>query len=457
LTHHHLLQRIESFGDRECFSSVTASMTYAEFSARIASWMRELDIAGLDHGDVVAFRSEFSADACALLLALRFKNMVAAPLSLRLSPAALDEMLEIAQANAMIDFVAGGAWKIRRLAPPADAHKLLQGLRDDGKAGLILFSSGSTGRSKASLLDLEALTDKFRESRSRSYRTLTFLLLDHIGGVNTLLHALWHGSAVVTVADRSPAAVCQAIERCKVELLPTSPTFLNMLLMSQVWRTHDLSSLQLITYGTEPMPETTLHALRAALPAARLKQTYGLSEVGILPTQSRSSDSLWIRLGKGDIEHKVVDGVLWLRSPHAMRGYLNAPNPFDSDGWFNTQDMVEQDGEFMMIRGRKSEIINVGGMKVYPTEVENVLLAADNVRDVTVYGRRNPLVGQVVAARLSLREAENEEAARRRLRALCRTQLEDYKVPVAFEFVDGEQHGERFKKSRRTGSSEEAR
>jgi acyl-CoA synthetase (AMP-forming)/AMP-acid ligase II len=139
-----------------------------------------------------------------------------------------------------------------------------------------------------------------------------------------------------------------------------------------------------------------------------------------------------------------------------MRGYLNAPDPFDADGWFNTEDMVELDGEYMIIRGRKSEIINVGGMKVYPTEVENVLLAAGNVRDVTVFGRRSPVVGQVVVARLSLLGPENVETAKTRLRSFCRSRLEDYKLPVMFELTDHAQYGERFKKSRLRAACEEA-
>ena len=84
-----------------------------------------------------------------------------------------------------------------------------------------------------------------------------------------------------------------------------------------------------------------------------------------------------------------------------MLGYLNAPSPFDADGWFNTQDLVETDGDYIRILGRKSELINVGGEKVHPTEIENVLLQLDNVKDVTVRGRPNPITGEVVAAKIT--------------------------------------------------------
>lgn len=320
-------------------------------------------------------------------------------------------------------------------------------LREAGDPGLILFSSGSTGASKASLLNFEKLLGKYREPR-HAYRTLVFLTLDHIGGINTLLHVLSQGGTVITADDRRPETVLSAIADHDVQLLPTTPTFLNMLLISQAYRHYDLSSLEIITYGTEPMPERTLQSLHEALPHVRLKQTYGLSELGILPTRSKAAGSLWVQLGGKGFEHKVVDGVLWIRSDMAMLGYLNAPSPFDDDGWFNTQDMVEVDGEYLKILGRKSEIINVGGEKVYPAEVENVLLSLGNVRDVTVGGAPSPVTGQVVKAMVTLVEPEDPQLFKRRVRQYCRERLEPFKVPMIVELVDRDHHSARFKKQR---------
>ena len=131
--------------------------------------------------------------------------------------------------------------------------------------GLVLFSSGSTGKHKAAVHDLRALLKKFTVPR-HCYRTLVFLQLDHIGGVNTLFYTLSNGGAVVVSEGRTPRQVCEAIATHRVELLPTSPTFLNLLLLSEEHQRHDLSSLKLITYGTEPMPEITLRKVHAAFP-----------------------------------------------------------------------------------------------------------------------------------------------------------------------------------------------
>jgi acyl-CoA synthetase (AMP-forming)/AMP-acid ligase II len=131
-----------------------------------------------------------------------------------------------------------------------------------------------------------------------------------------------------------------------------------------------------------------------------------------------------------------------------MLGYLNAPSPFDADGWLNTGDVVETKGEYLRIVGRASEAINIGGEKVYPAEVESVLLQMSNVRDVTVYGRRSPVTGSVVAARVALIEPESPEQFEQRLRSFCRGRLQKYKVPILLEVDNLEHHNARFKKAR---------
>ena len=263
-----------------------------------------------------------------------------------------------------------------------------------------------------------------------------------------MLHTLANGGCMVTVRERSPDGVLAAIARHRVELLPTSPTFLNLVLLSDAYRRHDLSSLQLITYGTEPMPESTLRRLHEVLPNVKLHQTYGLSEIGIMRSKSESSDSLWVKVGGEGYETRVVDGILQIKAQAAMLGYLNAPSPFTADGWFITGDLVEQKGEYFRFKGRQSEIINVGGEKVYPGEVENVIQTLSNVAEVVVYGEKNALVGSIVCARVTLVEAEDRVAFTARLKQHCGTILKRYQVPVKVDVSTAPQHSERFKKAR---------
>jgi len=444
VTRHWVLARLEEHGQAPALVQDALEASYADLRARTDRWIAELADRDVPPGACVAICGDHGPETCALLLACLATARIAVPLT---GASRRDDLLDTAEVGAVFDVADDEPPRSSRRATPATPHTLLARLRESGHPGLILFSSGSTGQSKAALLDLDRLLEKFRERR-RPWRTLVFLLLDHIGGINTLLYALSNGGAVVSVRDRDPRAVCRAIERHRVELLPTTPTFLRMLLISGAWQEHDLSSLRLVTYGTEPMPESTLRHLRQALPDVRLKQTYGLSELGILQTRSRSPGSLWMSVGGEGFETKVEGGTLRIRARSAMLGYLNAPSPIDEDGWLDTGDLVEVDGEWIRVLGRKTERINVGGDKVNAADVESVLLELDNVADATVHGRDNPVTGQVVAATLTLLEPEDRRDLVRRVRARCRERLPRHAVPMHVEVSDGLLHGERFKKAR---------
>ena len=149
------------------------------------------------------------------------------------------------------------------------------------------------------------------------------------------------------------------------------------------------------------------------------------------------------------VGYLVVDGILWIRAQTAMLGYLNAPSPFDDDGWFNTGDAVVEEDGYLRVLGRESELINVGGEKVFPAEVENAILQVDNVRDVVVWGKPNPITGNVVAAQVRLLEPEDPAEVERRVRAYCRDRLAHFKVPAMVEVVEDKLHGERFKRVRK--------
>jgi len=420
--------------------------SYAWLLVAVGRWTDFLRNRALAPGTVVSLEADFSPTSIALLLALVEHGAIIVPLTPSVE-AKKPEFRDIAQVEATIS-IAGSDRAYLRKTGVAASHELFERLRIAGRPGLVLFSSGSTGTSKAAVHDFVPLLEKFKVPR-HALRTLTFLLFDHIGGVNTLLYVLSNAGCVVTVPKRSPEVVCAAIERHRVQLQPTSPTFINLLLMSEAYKRHDLSSLEMVTYGTEVMPETTLERFHRLFPRVRLLQTYGLSEVGILRSQSRAADSLWVKVGGDGFETRVVDGMLQIRARSAMLGYLNAPSPFTSDGWLPTGDAVDVDGEYLRIRGRHSEIINVGGEKVYPAEVESVLQSMEGVKDVTVGSEPNPISGQIVTARVKLATGESLPEFRKRMRLFCRDKLPLFKIPQKVVLVDEAMHGERFKKMRR--------
>jgi acyl-CoA synthetase (AMP-forming)/AMP-acid ligase II len=154
-------------------------------------------------------------------------------------------------------------------------------------------------------------------------------------------------------------------------------------------------------------------------------------------------------VGGEGFETRIVDGMLEIKAMSAMLGYLNAPSPFTEDGWFKTGDAVEVDGEYIRILGRKSEIINVGGEKVYPAEVESVIQLMDGVEDVAVNAEPNPIMGQIVKAKVKLSTGETVADFRKRMSAFCQDKLQKYKIPQKVVLVSEGMHGERYKKMRR--------
>ena len=418
---------------------------------RVLEWQNDLTKNDIAPGAVVILEADFSPNAVALFLALIEHNCILVPLTQSVESKKA-EFTELAEGEIRISIADDDSVIFDRIPhhvspPQRGTHELYSVLRDHHHPGLILFSSGSSGKSKAALHNLTGIFEKFKVRRYKQ-RTITFLLYDHIGGVNTMLYTLSNGGCIITVRERSPEKVLEGVEKYHAELLPTSPTFINMILFSEAYKRHDLSSLKTVTYGTEPMPESTLRRFHELYPNIALQQTYGLSEVGILRSKSKSSDSLWVKLGGEGFETRIVDGILQIKAESAMLGYLNAPSPFSEDGWFITGDEVEVDGEYFRILGRRSELINVGGEKVYPAEVESLIQQIDNVADVTVYGEKNPITGNIVCANVRLLEPEDSKAAILRIKKYCRARIPTFKVPVKVNIVDEEMHGERFKKMR---------
>jgi len=421
-------------------------VTYGDLLTQVESAHNVLITNGIIPGEVVALKGDFTPFTIALLLSLIKNRNIIVPFN---NPMTKSEIVkyEIAKVQKSIAIdIETDSYTVQNMGFSGE-HKYYKDLRTLKAPGLVLFSSGTSGAPKAAVHNFSKLLNKFRTPR-KSLRTINFLLFDHWGGLNTLFHTLSNCGVVLAVYDRTPDYVCKYIQDNKVELLPVSPTFLNLLILSETYKRYDLSSIRLISYGTEPMPQSTLERSQAIFPNVKFQQTYGLIELGVLRSKSKSSDSLWVKLGGEGYDLRVVNNTLEIKSDTAILGYLNADTPFTSDGYFITGDQVETDGEYYKILGRKSELINVGGEKVYPQEVESAILELNNVLEVTAYGQSHILTGNIVCVKVVLRENEEKKAFQTRLRKHCRERLKPFQIPVKIEIIEDNLYSHRFKKKR---------
>jgi len=424
--------------------------SYQEFMQLVDTWSGRFVGFNIGPGTVCGFVAEYSPQVCALIFALMQAKAILVPFTNAIEHE-LPEFIKIAGVDCLFKFESDDTYTFEICSNPVP-NELTTSFLAREVPGLIVFTSGSTGKPKGILQDCERVMRKFVEER-QGWSTVLFLMLDHFGGFNTLLSTFAYGGTGVCLPDRSPEAVCRVIEQSRATLLPTTPTFINLLIASYCYKNFDLSSVKLITYGTEVMPATTLAKMKEIFPNARIKQTYGLSELGVLRSKSESDDSVWVKIGGEGFDTKIVDNILWIRSESNMVGYLNAPNPFDEEGWMCTGDHVEIRGEYMRILGRRSEMINVGGQKVFPAEIENILLGAGNISEVTIVAVPHPVMGYVVKAKVSLNEPEDRFQLTQRLRTYCIERMAKYKVPVKYEIIGGdEQFSSRYKKVRKDSS-----
>ncbi|ENN8419062.1 long-chain fatty acid--CoA ligase [Campylobacter jejuni] len=330
-------------------------------------------------------------------------------------------------------------------------HDLIQKLIDDNKPGLILFSSGSTGKPKAMVHNLDKILNAYLNKKSKKLNILLFLMFDHIGGLNTLFNCLSMNACAIAIKERKNIeALAQTIEKYQISLLPASPSLLSLMLVANVIEKYNLSSLKIISYGTEKMPEALLVKLKQTFPKVKFHQTFGTSEVGIAQTKSFGN---YFKLE--NIAYKIINNELFLKSNMQSLGYLNADNSvFINDGYFATGDLVEvinENGEeYIKIIGRNKEVINVGGEKVLPQEVEGILMQIPFIQDCLVYGQNNPLTGQSVCVKIVLEQNENPAnlEAKKEIRLFCKDKLASYKIPTKVEIVQKLEISERFKKIR---------
>ena len=298
----------------------------------------------------------------------------------------------------------------------------------------VLFTSGTTGAPKMVTHSLAGLTGAIAPARHEDIVWGTFYDIRRYGGLQILLRALIGGSSLIL--SEAGEAVADFLARLgPVTHLTGTPSHWRRALMSPA--IHKIAP-RYVRLSGEIADQAVLDSLKAQFPNAAIGHAYASTEagVGFEVTDGLEGFPAEFITRSGPVEMRVADGSLVLRSPRTANDYVGGMERLKNDGWVDTGDLVVQRGQRYYFAGRRGGIINVGGLKINPEEVEAVINRHPGVALSRVSGRRNPITGAIVVAEVVLADAANDNATfRDSLLALCREQLPAFKVPAMVRFV----------------------
>lgn len=444
--------------------------TLAEQAAALAAQIRTTCL--VTPGDRVGMLMLNQIEFVVSFLALQALGCVVIPLSYRLSTPELRAILEDAGASGLMAGVefeetyrsllpelawhaqvdASGDWAIT--ASPISLSPAPQ--ERVPNLAVLIYTSGTTGKPKGVMLshrnmlaDVAANTRAIEACGDDIFVTVSPLF--HVFGlVNILLTALLQGASLVLVRRFHPKTILEAITEHRVTFMAAVPTMYQMMLTLLPSESYDLRSLRVCHSGAAPMPTAVFHHIEAAF-GAPVQEGYGQSEASSIVTSNplyglRKPGSIGKALHGLTVQ--IVDedgcelppgeiGELRVYGDTVMLGYWRQPDltaHMLRDGWLYTSDMGSMDGDgYITLEGRRDDLINTGGAKVYPREVEEVLYRHPAVQSCAVCAEPSELYYQTVVAYIVLHPSEDVSASA--LQAWCRDHLAEYKVPKAIHFV----------------------
>lgn len=308
----------------------------------------------------------------------------------------------------------------------------------------VLLTSGTTGTPKMVAHSRSGLLGAIRAVASPPVWG-TFYDIRRYGGLQILLRAvLGGGSLVLSQAGEASADHLARLAAAGVTHLSGTPSHWRRALMSPA---SALIAPRTLRLSGEIADQAVLDSLRRAYPEAAIGHAYASTEagVGFEVEDGREGFPAALLERCGPVAMKVEGGSLRLRSARAANRYVggSAPPLVDAEGFVDTDDLVERRGDRMHFVGRRSGVINVGGLKVHPEEVEAVINRHAGVRMSLVRARANPITGAIVVAEVVPEAAFPAEGAAERVAALkaeillaCRAALPAHKVPVLLRFAD---------------------
>jgi acyl-CoA synthetase (AMP-forming)/AMP-acid ligase II len=308
----------------------------------------------------------------------------------------------------------------------------------------LMLTSGTSGLPKIVGHSLEGLTGAIvadGPARGAPPAWATFYDIRRYGGLQIFLRAIVGGGSMVLSEPEEPIAdhVARLQEKAVTHISGT-PSHWRKLLMSGAASGF---SPRYVRLSGEIADQAVLDGLRRAFPSASIGHAYASTEAGVGFAVNDGLEGFPAALvgeSRDGVEMKVVDGSLRIRSRRAAHAYVGrqAAALTDQDGFVDTGDMVEMRGDRYHFVGRRGGIINIGGLKVHPEEIEAVINRHAEVRMSRARSRRSPITGAIVVADVILADGEDNgrhDEIRDRILADCRASLAPHKVPAMIKFV----------------------
>lgn len=297
--------------------------------------------------------------------------------------------------------------------------------RKSGKWKVTLFTSGTTGIPKKVSHSLASITRFVKLSQKHQNDTWGFAYNPtHIAGLQVFFQAFLNFNTIIRLFGVSRDELLQLIAEDRITHISATPTFYRLLLPSD----KELSTVRRITSGGEKFDDATMNDLLKMFVNAKFTNVYASTEAGSLFASKR--DTFTLKEGLKDLV-KVENNELFLhRSLMGDSESIQLQND-----WYATGDLVTVVGEVpftFKVISRKNEMINVGGYKVNPTEVEEAIRSYPNIEDAFVYAKQNRTLGNLVCAEVV---CSKEGITEREIRMYLKGKLQEFKIPRMITFV----------------------
>jgi len=421
-------------------------LTYREYAPAAASFAHDLQ----GKGERIATLLPNSIEACIAMFGVLASGAQLVPLNPLYTLPELEVILEDADAGLL---VSDGRLAVPRNAPPlvklSTNHSFPRGkdlpLPDPGSLALLQYTGGTTGKPKGVNLTHRAIAvnvaqrEALLPTEPDRERVLCAMPLFHSYGMSMglFLAANCRGSLVI-LERYKPEMLLGAIERERITIFPGSPTIFTSLLGHPDFPRTDWSSVHTCYSGSAPLSEATLKRWQDAV-GAPVYEGYGQTEAGPVLTFNPArgvTKAGSVGIPVPDTEIRIVEGEITARGPQIMQGYRNLPQETAEalrEGWLHTGDMGEIDTDgYLYVRGRKKDMVIVGGYNVYPREIEEVLCRHPAVGEAAVVGGPDSYWGECLHAYVALRQRIDEAS----LLEHCRTHLAKYKIPSTLEIME---------------------